>query len=138
MPTTFPDDVFPVKIDRNDDKKPSHFDPHPSSMSTCDRLLVQPSAMQPSWFTSGAMRKGGMHSWPSVTQAVDGSPVRLSPRQREVLMWSAEGKTTWETSIIMKCTEATVNYHLRQVIRKLDATNKTHAVSRALHLGLIA
>jgi LuxR family transcriptional regulator, quorum-sensing system regulator LasR len=79
-----------------------------------------------------------MHSWLSVTQAVDGSSVRLSPRQREVLMWSAEGKTTWETSIIMKCTEATVNYHLRQVIRKLDATNKTHAVSRALHLGLIA
>jgi DNA-binding CsgD family transcriptional regulator len=79
-----------------------------------------------------------MHSWLSVIHAVDGSAVRLSPRQREVLAWSAEGKTTWETSIIIKCTEATVNYHLRQVIRKLEATNKTHAVSRALHLGLIS
>ena len=66
-----------------------------------------------------------MHSSLSVIHAVDGSPVRLSPRQREALMWSAEGKTTWETSVIMKCTEATVNYHLRQVIRKLEATNKT-------------
>jgi DNA-binding CsgD family transcriptional regulator len=74
---------------------------------------------------------GGIHS-------VDRGPVRLSPRQREVLMWSAEGKTTWEISVIIECTEATVNYHLRQVIRKLGATNKTHAVSRALHLGLIS
>jgi LuxR family quorum-sensing transcriptional regulator LasR len=79
-----------------------------------------------------------MHSSLSVIHAVDGSPVRLSPRQREVLAWSAEGKTTWETSVIIKCTEATVNYHLRQVIRKLEATNKTHAVSRALHMGLIS
>jgi DNA-binding CsgD family transcriptional regulator len=79
-----------------------------------------------------------MHSWLSVIHEVDGSPIRLSPRQREVLTWSAEGKTTWETSVIIKCTEATVNYHLRQAIRKLEAANKTHAVSRALHLGLIS
>jgi LuxR family quorum-sensing transcriptional regulator LasR len=76
-----------------------------------------------------------MHSWLSVIHDIDGSAVRLSPRQRE---WSAEGKTTWETSVIIKCTEATVNYLLRQAIRKLAATNKTHAVSRALHLGLIS
>jgi LuxR family quorum-sensing transcriptional regulator LasR len=79
-----------------------------------------------------------MHSSLISVHAVSDSAIRLSPRQREVLSWSAEGKTTWETSIIMKCTEATVNYHLRQVIRKLAATNKTHAVSRALHLGLIS
>ena len=79
-----------------------------------------------------------MHSSLSTINVVDGSPVRLSPRQREVLSWSAEGKTTWETSVIIKCTEATVNYHLRQILRKLEATNKTHAVSRALHLGLIS
>jgi LuxR family transcriptional regulator, quorum-sensing system regulator LasR len=79
-----------------------------------------------------------MHSSLGVIRAIEDSPVRLSPRQREVLTWSAEGKTTWETSVIIKCTEATVNYHLRQVIRKLEATNKTHAVSRALHLGLIS
>jgi len=63
--------------------------------------------------------------------------VRLSPRQREVLNWTAQGKTTWETSRIMQCTEAAVNYHLKQIFRKLQATNKTHAVSRAMKLGLI-
>jgi DNA-binding CsgD family transcriptional regulator len=68
---------------------------------------------------------------------VDRRFVQLSPRQCEVLIWTAQGKTTWETSVIMKCTAATVNYHLKQVFRKLDASNKTHAVSRAMSLGLI-
>jgi len=62
---------------------------------------------------------------------------RLSPRQLEVLTWTAQGKTTWETSVIMRCTEATVNYHLKQVFRKLEVSNKTHAVSRAFNLGLM-
>jgi LuxR family transcriptional regulator, quorum-sensing system regulator LasR len=79
-----------------------------------------------------------MHSWLSADHVDDGNSIQLSPRQREVLLWTAQGKTTWETSIIINCTEATVNYHLRQVLRKLEATNKTHAVSRALHLGLIS
>ncbi|WP_430644541.1 LuxR C-terminal-related transcriptional regulator [Bradyrhizobium frederickii] len=29
----------------------------------------------------------------------------------------AQGKTTWETAVIMKCAEATVDYHLKQVFR---------------------
>lgn len=63
--------------------------------------------------------------------------VRLSSRQREVLIWTAQGKTTWEISIIIERTEATVNYHLKQLFKKLQVANKTHAVSRALNLGLI-
>jgi len=62
---------------------------------------------------------------------------QLSPRQLEVLWWTAHGKTTWETSVIMQCTEATVNYHLKQVFRKLKVFNKTHAVSTALERGLM-
>jgi LuxR family quorum-sensing transcriptional regulator LasR len=65
------------------------------------------------------------------------TPPRLSARQLEALSWTAQGKTSWETAIIMHCTEATVNYHLKQVFRKLQVTNKTHAVSKALGLGLL-
>lgn len=63
--------------------------------------------------------------------------IRLSRRQEEVLKWTAQGKTSWETSVILQCAEATVNYHLKQVFRKLGVTNKPHAVSKALRLGLI-
>jgi DNA-binding CsgD family transcriptional regulator len=64
------------------------------------------------------------------------TPGQLSPRQQEVLQWTALGKTTWETSVIMKCAEPTVNYHLKQIFRRLGVNNKTHAVSRAIELGL--
>ena len=64
-------------------------------------------------------------------------PVTLSPRQMEVLRWTALGKTTWETAIIMSCATATVNYHLKQIFKKLDVTSKTHAVARAIGKGLL-
>ena len=79
------------------------------------------------------LRLGLMH----VKESCITAATRLTPRQLEVLRWTAQGKTTWETSVIMRCTEATVNYHLKQVFRKLEASNKTHAVSRAFKLGLI-
>lgn len=63
--------------------------------------------------------------------------MRLSARQLEVLEWMARGKTSWEASVIMRCSEATVNYHLKQVFRKLDVTNKVQAVSRAMAKGML-
>jgi LuxR family quorum-sensing transcriptional regulator LasR len=67
----------------------------------------------------------------------DPRSINLSPQQQEILKWTAAGKTTWETSVIMRCTEANVNYHLKQLFGKLQANNKTHAVSKAIQLGLI-
>jgi DNA-binding CsgD family transcriptional regulator len=61
----------------------------------------------------------------------------LTPRQRETLEWSAQGKTCWETSVIMACTPATVNYHLKQIFKKLEVTNKAHAVFKAAELGIL-
>jgi len=64
-------------------------------------------------------------------------PITLSPRQLEVLRWMARGKTGWEVAIIMNCSEATVNYHLKQVFRKLHVTKRVQAVSRAMALGVL-
>ncbi|AKJ26898.1 autoinducer binding domain-containing protein [Caldimonas brevitalea] len=63
--------------------------------------------------------------------------VNLTERERECLRWAAAGKTSWETSQILSCSEATVNFHLRNVIQKLSASNRRQAVARALSLGLI-
>lgn len=67
----------------------------------------------------------------------DASPVRLSPREREMLAWAAIGKTTWETSIILGISEATANFYIAGAISKLNCVNKTHAVAKALRSGLI-
>jgi LuxR family quorum sensing-dependent transcriptional regulator len=61
----------------------------------------------------------------------------LTPREREILRWAADGKTSWEISIILKISERTVKFHLIQASKKLNAVNRTAAVAKALARGLI-
>ena len=62
----------------------------------------------------------------------------LSARERQVLRWVSAGKSSWEIGKIMRITERTVNYHIRNILRKLDAVNRPQAVAMALKLGLLA
>ncbi len=62
----------------------------------------------------------------------------LTARERECLQWAAIGKSTWETSVILHISEASVVFHVENAKRKLDVTNRTHAVVRAIMLGLIS
>lgn len=61
----------------------------------------------------------------------------LSVREREVLKWVALGKTTWETSVIMNIGERTVKFHVYNLMKKLNAVTRTHAVALASDLGLV-
>lgn len=63
--------------------------------------------------------------------------VELTPRERECLMWTAEGKTTWEISKILGISERTVTFHLQNVTEKLNASNRSHAVARAVSQQII-
>jgi DNA-binding CsgD family transcriptional regulator len=64
-------------------------------------------------------------------------PIRLSPREAEVLKWIACGKTYEEIAQFLVLSSETVRTHLKGVCRKFNATNKTHAVAIALVFGLI-
>ena len=64
-------------------------------------------------------------------------PVTLSGREKAVLEWSAAGKTTVEIAAILEIAERTVRVYLDTSRHKLGATNRTHAVARAISLGLI-
>lgn len=61
----------------------------------------------------------------------------LTPREVEILRWTMEGKTAWGVGAILGVTEATVNFHLRNVFRKLGASSKHQAVLKALKMRLI-
>ncbi|MBU6248249.1 MAG: autoinducer binding domain-containing protein [Xanthomonadaceae bacterium] len=61
----------------------------------------------------------------------------LSAREREVLLWSAAGKTADEIGLILAISTRTVTFHINRCIAKLGAANKTEAVSKALVLGLL-
>lgn len=62
---------------------------------------------------------------------------KLTSREREVLLWTSAGKSCWDVSVILGISEQTVRYHTAQIRTKLNATNTTHAVSRALQEGEI-
>ena len=61
----------------------------------------------------------------------------LTRREYDCLLWTAEGKTEWETGGILGIAPATVASHLTAARRKLDASNKAHLVARAFRIGLI-
>ncbi|WP_445180841.1 autoinducer binding domain-containing protein [Pseudomonas sp. McL0111] len=62
---------------------------------------------------------------------------KLSPRELEVLKFSAVGKTAYEISRILCLSERTVNYHVQNVIVKLNVCNKISAVIAATRIGII-
>lgn len=63
--------------------------------------------------------------------------VSLSPRERDALSWAAEGKTEWEIGEILSISQHTAEKHLRSGMLKLNASNRTHAIAKAVRLGLI-
>lgn len=75
--------------------------------------------------------------YPTSSQHNPNSPLQeLTAREKECLLWTAEGKTAYEISKILKISESTVNFHLKNITIKLDCANKTHAVAKAVLLGL--
>jgi len=62
---------------------------------------------------------------------------KLSNREIAVLRWTADGKTSSEISSILNIAERTVNFHIYNVITKLNAANKTSAAVKAAMLGFL-
>lgn len=56
----------------------------------------------------------------------------LTPRERQVLHWLAEGKSSYETGVILRCSEATVKKHRCRIYRTLRVPN---AISAAIFYG---
>ncbi|MFH1340429.1 MAG: LuxR family transcriptional regulator [Pseudomonadota bacterium] len=56
----------------------------------------------------------------------------LTPRERELLQWSAQGKSAEDISCILGVTTNTVESHHRNIREKLDAINIAHAIVKAL------
>ena len=67
----------------------------------------------------------------------DKGPAGLTPREKEVLDWLKQGKSSWEISVILNISERTANYHIYNMMRKLEAVNRPQVLAIAARLGLI-
>ncbi len=63
---------------------------------------------------------------------------QLSPREREIMHLMAEGLTAEKIGDQLSVSVETARTHVRNVIRKLQARNRVHAIAMALERGEIA
>ncbi|HSW05438.1 helix-turn-helix transcriptional regulator [Aquabacterium sp.] len=62
---------------------------------------------------------------------------RLTPRELETLRWIAQGKSDWAIAQILQVSEHTVDFHVRQILKKMACNSRHRAVLKALQHGLI-
>lgn len=69
----------------------------------------------------------------------DGEPaITFSRREMQVLQLMAAGKTNRDIGEKLFISESTVKFHVHAILSKLDASNRTEAVSMAAQHGLIS
>ncbi|MCK1352656.1 LuxR family transcriptional regulator [Bradyrhizobium sp. CCBAU 21359] len=67
----------------------------------------------------------------------DVQEVVLSEREKQCLRWIEQGKSSWAIGVILNVSENTVNFHVKNAMRKLETTSRTQCVVKARRLGLI-
>ncbi len=64
--------------------------------------------------------------------------ISFSKREKQVLELLAGGKTNRDIGTTLFISESTVKFHVHAILSKLDATNRTEAVSIAVKQGVIS
>jgi transcriptional regulator EpsA len=98
--------------------------------------LVQ--ALVPSIF--GAYCRALMREEPASHGAAGEGPEPgggLSDREIQILRWVRDGKSNQEIGAILSISPLTVKNHMQRILRKLQASNRTQAVSKAMAMKLL-
>ncbi len=61
----------------------------------------------------------------------------LSDREIQILRWVRDGKSNHEIGAILSISPLTVKNHMQRILRKLQASNRTQAVSKAMAMKLL-
>lgn len=71
---------------------------------------------------------------PNFESAAPLESLGLTPREGEVLLWVAQGKSNAEVATILRCAENTVKVHLAHIFEKLGYENRNAAAVAALEV----
>lgn len=63
--------------------------------------------------------------------------MQLTQRENECLVWTAHGKSSWDIAVILQISQNTVNFHIKNAMKKLGTNRRTVAAIKAIDLGLI-
>lgn len=71
---------------------------------------------------------------PDFASAKPLEPLGLTPREAEVLLWIAQGKSNGDIGTILGCAENTIKVHTARIFEKLGAENRNAASLRAIEV----
>ena len=98
-----------------------------------DDYLTKPVEIADLLSAIGARLRRHPHATaPDFTSATPLESLGLTPREAEVLLWVAQGKTNPEIGTILDLSPGTVRKHLEHIFQKLGVENRTGACLRAL------
>ena len=75
--------------------------------------------------------------WPRCSPSTSGEE-ELTPRELEVLQLIRDGHKNKQVADLLSISENTVNFHIKNIVEKLGANDRTHAVTIAVRRGLLA
>lgn len=79
----------------------------------------------------------GKPTFPSVDRSRQEPAIRLTRKQALLLEYVRSGLSSKEIASALHQSEGTINNSINAAMRALDATSRTHAVAKALELGLL-
>lgn len=86
------------------------------------------------------LRPGGPGTLPAAdkTRAASAPPRGgITERERQILAWVQDGKSNHQIATVLGISPLTVKNHVQKILRKLGASNRAQAVSRAMALGAL-
>jgi LuxR family transcriptional regulator, quorum-sensing system regulator BjaR1 len=116
------------------------FVPTPSAGGTYGNVWMAGPTPELNARNRPALHIMALYAFDRVHRLVGPLPDRRQPltaREREVLAWTAAGKSAWEIGEILSIGKRTVDEHAQTAVRKLGAANKIQAVVFAIRDGLI-
>jgi transcriptional regulator EpsA len=66
------------------------------------------------------------------------SDCSVTDREAEILRWVRDGKTNHDIAHILEVSPFTIKNHIHKILRKMGAENRSHAVARAISLGILS
>jgi DNA-binding CsgD family transcriptional regulator len=106
----------------------------PLSKAEARRVLAQ---TRPALLAAGYLFMQAYQTSAAAIPSSEEELTRLTPREWECLRFTAQGNREEQVATMLGLGATTVRYHLDNVVRKLGAANRVHAVALAAQLGLI-
>jgi len=116
------------------------FVPIPSPAGTFGNVWMAGSKFELTARTQPALHLISLYAFDRIQRLAGPLPdqrPRLTAREKEVLAWTASGKSAWEIGEILGIAKRTVDQHAQSAFRKLGAANRTQAVAIAVRERLI-